>query len=86
MKLETAQLLSDTAWDSGIESEVREDYSGRGMYGESTSGVVVNSVEDFVRMVALTVAYIEDFDEREDFATEIQNIKTDSMGRSVIVY
>ncbi len=43
MDADIAYELEDLATDMDIELEVREGYSGRGMYGETTTGVVINS-------------------------------------------
>lgn len=69
-----AQMLD---LDSG---DVRRDYSGRGMYGASCVGLVVD-----VPDVVIGVALREIFD--EDEAWELARAAcSDSMGRSTIVY
>jgi len=40
MKLESAEAIVDFLGNEGIEAEVYEDYSGRGMFGSTTAGVV----------------------------------------------
>ena len=39
MKKQHAERLKDTLISEGYEAEIREDYSGRGMYGKATWGV-----------------------------------------------
>ena len=72
MKIENAEAIAEALQDEGIEAEVHEDYSGRGMYGESTAGVVAG--------VATEVTWFMGklgIDDRR---------RVDSMGRDCIVY
>lgn len=43
MKYETAKFITDN-----IAGELYEDYSGRCMYGKTTTGIVVDSVGEFM--------------------------------------
>lgn len=40
MKLETAKRIVDIAEENGIELKLYENYSGRGMFGRTTTGIV----------------------------------------------
>jgi hypothetical protein len=92
MKLATAEKLKDLIDDMGIEDEVRvnEDYSGRGMYGDTTAGVVVNdpiSIIQVMAQYALDADGIELDDEDHEFLNDIKSgFRTDSMGYDTIVY
>jgi hypothetical protein len=72
MKLENAQAIVEFLEDQGDEASVYEDYSGRGMYGRTTAGVVASEVSDVT--YAMGRLGIED------------SRNSDSMGRDVIVY
>jgi len=52
MKLDAAIDLVNALQDNGFEAETYEDYSGRGMYGETTTGVVSditpNTIPEFL--------------------------------------
>lgn len=68
--------------DAGLEQEaLREDYSGRGMYGKECPGLV-GSRKEFVRFYIRLAAQIG-ADEAEDLANAARE---DSMGREEIVY
>lgn len=69
MKLEDAQAVADA---SGGDVEVRERYSGRGMYGRETAGVVGP------RRAILKAAFAADVD--------AGNFEWDSMGLDEIAY
>jgi len=87
MKLEHAELLADEL-GMLIEVELRENYSGRGMYGENTSGIVVDSMNEFLRGLGeyLKTADESDLDKIKEIGAAIKRIKTDSMGYSIIIY
>lgn len=40
MKLETAQAIVQAATDNKLDVTLRENYSGRGMFGKTTAAVV----------------------------------------------
>ena len=90
MELKTAEFVVNLIEGIGEEAEVRSDYSGRGMYGKETAGIVTSCEGNIVRALA---EYIEggdaqhlNDDEREVFADLALGYRTDSMGRDVIVY
>ncbi len=81
MKLEYAELIAAT----NPEIELRTEYSGRGMYGETTAAVVFPDVSDLFRAIA-EVASEMNTQEAEQFAQAMGKIKTDGMGRSQLAY
>ena len=87
MKLEHAELLADEL-GMLIEVELREDYSGRGMYGENTSGIVVDSMNEFLKGLGdyLETAHEDDFETIKEIGAAIRRLKTDSMGYQIIIY
>lgn len=79
-----AQALIDLLYDAGL--EVREDYSGRGMYGKTCVGFVVENGAE-LRTVAELVGNEEDEYTRAELVILFRQARTDSMGRdSTIVY
>jgi len=62
--------------------EIREDYSGRGMYGTKCLGFVVSSQRTAYRLM-VGLAAVLGTDEASDIARRAQS---DSMGRDMIVY
>ena len=72
MELKNAKAIVDNLTNLGIDASLYENYSGRGMYGRTTAGVVVSSVGSVE-----TAMKMLDIDDR---------CRTDSMGLDVIVY
>lgn len=80
MTQQTAELLSDYNYSL----EVYEDYSGRGMFGETTQGVV-GSQQSFNRALA-EIMVDADEDERKIVANELESLRIDNMGLDLIFY
>lgn len=87
MKLEHAEILRDEL-STHIEIEVYKDYSGRGMCGDTTSGVVVDSLSEFISAIGdyLSSADADEIDTVRAIGSAVKNISTDSMGMSMIIY
>jgi hypothetical protein len=83
-----AATLANLLHDYGI-GEVRRDYSGRGMLGQTCVGVVTDApTEVGVRLVG---AALDDFIEEPDLivaevARVMHGARTDDMGKSTVVY
>lgn len=75
MTTEQAQEIADNC---SVDVEVREGYSGRGMYGRKVTGLVVADVSD---LIAIGFAAAEAGIDMDDLPH-----RYDSMGRSIIVY
>lgn len=87
MKLEVAQFLAECVREHGEECRVRNDYSGRGMMGDETAALVVDNPVTIVE--ALLRCWKEDPTVIEDapFSTaHLSCLRTDSMGRDVVIY
>lgn len=87
MKVETAKKLSE--FDSDI--EVYQDYSGRGMYGSTTTGVVCYSERVLFNALAFYFENLDhsDQDEIDEFQNtldDLKSLRTDSMGMRTIFY
>jgi hypothetical protein len=67
--------------------DLHDDYSGRGMFGKSTYGIVVQSLSDFFNTIG---DYIQDYaDETEEIillGEILSYLKWDNMGLEMIVY
>ena len=83
MDRKLAELLIEQ--DPTNEAEIYEEYSGRGMYGKSTTGVVANDAlalfVNLLEAVADGYVSVEDLEE-----IEFGELSTDSMGLDLIVY
>lgn len=66
------------------------NYSGRGMYGKSCLGVIINRGESFGDLFAHIIEGMEYFDvedlTKEDLVMGIQTMEYDSLGMDTIVY
>jgi hypothetical protein len=100
MKAQTAKIIADAADIIGsLDVRVREDYSGRCMYGKTTTGLIIGSYSDLLKAVAYGAAMCQEAEKDEqnhsahndlpsvdDFIDDL-DISSDSMGRdSLIVY
>ena len=88
MNAERAELLADTL-GGRIDIEVMSEYSGRGMYGEQTSGVVVDSMAEFLSALGTYLSNADCQDEAEtirEIGEAIRDLNVDSMGMSIILY
>ena len=89
MHEEIAQGIVEGAEVEGLELQLRENYSGRGMYGSTTAAIVADSLGEF--MVGLA-RYCGDLDpchrdgEIEEVVLAMTNLRTDNMGRGVVLY
>jgi len=81
MRQEAAELIAAEDYDL----EVRDDYSGRGMYGEATSAVVASDPSCMFRALAEIMENGDDED-RAEVAEAIRGLRSDSMGRGVVYY
>jgi hypothetical protein len=81
-------LVKVTEYAGNQEIDLREDYSGRNMYGKTTYGVVISSVPTLLADVILFlketgldggIAILEQVPDFNDF-------RTDNMARDVILY
>ena len=80
MNIEVARLIAD--YNDG---EVREDYSGRGMYGRETAGVVLDFLPE--SMDELLEGAEEDVEFLQEDGIPIPNgFSSDNMGMGYIIY
>lgn len=81
MKLEAAILIVSQSNDL----DVRESYSGRGMYGKETSGVT-GSWEAFTEALGEAILNTREFDKRKILSEAVSRLKMDNMGHDYIFY
>ena len=80
MKEQLADLLS--SWDG----EIHKDYSGRGMFGNTTTAISFENENDFYNAIG---AIIQDGDPEElkELAEFLNGtVRTDSLGHEIIIY
>lgn len=89
MDIKFAKWIKNAIENAGEECDLREEYSGRGMMGRQTAGVVVSSLP-LIIPILINEAYNmgkEYYNTKHyDFLTEFPNLKQDSMGKDVILY
>ncbi len=83
MTKEQAKFLVKVTEECGNQDiDLREGYSGRGMFGRETCGVVINSLPI---LLADVINYARE--NKMDDAPDFQGFSTDNMGRdSIIIY
>ena len=90
MTHELAQRIFEAGDELGVEIQIRERYSGRHMYGETTTGIIYSDNSALLQSFSYAAAkMIEDRGygkEFEEFMEAIPDLKYDSMGQSTIAY
>ncbi len=83
-------LVKATEHCGSQEIDIRNEYSGRGMYGRSTFAVVVDNESELLLNV---IQYIKEKDETTERFVEtlpdvsnVGTLRTDGMGRKVVIY
>ncbi len=77
-----------------VEGEFRDDYSGRGMYGASCPGLVVDdyrqALQFAIQLVRQGTEFEEDEEKRDNYLDLVEELvaklNTDSMGLGIIIY
>lgn len=87
MKGSSAEALVMAARELGIDAEIRENYSGRGMNGETTCAVVLDYLDRLPAIAAHAAMEIEHMEEdASDLVEDLMQLRHDALGRETIVY
>jgi len=70
--------------DNGNEARIYENYSGRGMYGSKTTGVVAKSMSSIMSAI-INNAHILINDDNEP-KYNVGDFRSDNLGYDIIVY
>jgi len=82
MDAKLAETLADF-----VDAEIYEDYSGRGMFGKTTTGLVVDNITELLAAVINNAdLLVEQDDEYPEALFSINGFRVDSMGTQTIVY
>lgn len=66
---------------------IRENYSGRGMYGKKTTAIVCNDLMTVMAAIACEIETVDMNEYWEDVElSDIRHLQTDSMGLSIVFY
>lgn len=85
MTKEQAEFLVKVTESCGNQDiDLRDNYSGRCMYGETTYGVVIDSLSI---LTADCINYLRNEDAEDiDKVPDFEGFSMDNMGRSIILY
>jgi hypothetical protein len=85
-----AKAIVDAVEGSGLEISVYPDYSGRGMYGKTTTGIVTSDDDKPFLVAILQLAYENgvrgDEEEMDHLLQAVGNLRRDEMGQGTIIY
>lgn len=84
-----AEIIVEACEENDVEASIYEDYSGRGMYGKTTTGVVVSGSACDVLVAVIQSAHLfchECCESDEDALLNLRSIRQDNMGRDMIIY
>ena len=78
--------FAEVIYANSDECAIYENYSGSGMFENTTTGIVCDSIEEFVK--ACVDATLDEPEIMEEFLGEFlfENIRCDSMGFDTIFY
>ena len=87
MNKQLANKLIEASNDLGADAKLYEEYSGRGMYGETTCGVSFRDTRDMFCCIAYVAGEFEPGScEVEDMQDDLSSLRVDEMGRGTIYY
>ena len=80
LTIEELELIQEVAGFNGDELTVYEDYSGRGMFGDTTIGLVVNDDRDFNDLIDVVTEI------SPNLGRKLEKSKCDALGFKIIYY
>ncbi len=86
MTIKEAQFIQNLMENAGEECEINASYSGRGMFGTSTIGVMIESE---LLLISVLLAELQLTNENEGGGGKVPifgNLRHDSMGTQIIIY
>ncbi len=81
-----AKLIVEKALELGVNASLGEAYSGRGMFGRETTGIIVDGPSDIMEVCAALTAGIDNPQDLRLVLAEIRAFRLDSMGLAYIYY
>lgn len=89
MDRDVASRIAGAGRSLGLQTFHRSDYSGRGMIGETTSSVEVDTLGDFIAAVAMASALATiGWNDTSPvvIANAMKEIRQDQLGKSLVFY
>jgi len=80
-----AEFFKNAAEEVGLDIEVRDEYSGRGMYGKTTYAIITDSITDLIPALLCHAAY-DYVDIVADGLFDNFKLRQDSMGLGIVLY
>lgn len=81
MNIDLAEVIAEVS-----KGRIVQDYSGKGMFGETTCGVIVDDVCELIKCIIEEATMFVDLEDGINDFRNVGTIKIDSMGRGIIVY
>ena len=85
MTKKQAEFFKNAAEETGLEIEVRNNYSGRGMYGETGYAIVTDSLMALIPALLCHAAY-DYVSVVEDGLFDNFRLRQDNMGLGIVLY
>jgi len=86
MEKELAKKLVSACTEFDVEATIREDYSGRGMYNRTTTGVIIEANNFSIISVVIGCADMFIDKNGEPLFEDCEDINSDNMGNRMIYY
>lgn len=89
MDTRVAELIIEGAEVDGVDLRLRDDYSGRGMFGEKTHAIVCDRLNEFLVALATTAGELGLAGKDEDLeqiTLACQDLRQDQMGLGIVLY
>jgi hypothetical protein len=89
MDKKLAETLKNMMENNGEEAEIYEDYSGRAMYGKTTTGLVIDHAALLLTVIIADAADLTNDDPEWGPVSMFENtkqLKMDNMGTQTIIY
>lgn len=86
MKKETADALEQAACQLDINILNEPNYSGRGMFGNTTCAIVVDNSPIICSLIAYASRHIVSSDYFDSFLEDMQKMKSDELGNDIVFY
>jgi hypothetical protein len=80
-----AKALYDAGCQREVDIELRRNYAGRGTGGQQTTAVVIDRMQTLFPLIVLVTEGLGD-EGTAEFVDVCAGLRTDTMGRGVIIY
>lgn len=99
MQKSVSKYLNDAATELGLECDIIEGYSGRGMFGDETIAIQIDH-SGFYQIIAIAAMRVKEDEDThrdaadgddehlnsEDFVTALGELQVDTLGKRGVVY